>query len=609
MISYKNIYNYNVPAGPSDYIPGANAEGPVGDIHRFRRVDRSGFNATDDLDKRYFKILFYFYNDDSDTSRWDHFNSGSSGLLTPTWLEAVNGDYYKYNSAWAYLKNNYEEERADALIEFITLLSQISSESPWYFQTISGVDEALGREKWNIGDERKKITIGCLSDPVDHRIESLLSLYRSIVWSHARKCEVLPANLRKFDMGLFIFSGVINGLHVMRDDYGNQVNWAPIGHVGLSDRERSTYKYIEFHNCEISMDSIKSGYGEMSNSEGFEQTFNIDIYFDDCYEHEFNQFVLSSFGDLFLWDVWVKNGINESGNTDGNVPNFDEIIEQQMNDYMESDSWNPDTRSRLNYFLNSQYQMNQVLGMGITSSKRHDGNNSKIDSITQKQSTIEEEHKQEMNEVDKQQIKKDNVFKAEQEKEEVKTEQESKEKKVDSIINKKEDKEETEQKNQSSIFEDIKEMGISTVTGGLGNIHGTGGGILGASDALNQEINIQYQTITNKLMGNISSNLTDLSKSATATLLSPILGSIKTSGNVITGTIDSIQENEVKPFFGSIKNNPILNEESKTYLGHIFNNDFEVYKIIDGDNIYKNPDGTPIKSNKIGQNRIKKSRN
>ena len=348
MINYKSIYNYNIP---DTTIPGANAEGPLGDINRFKRVDRTGFNITDDPDQRFFKLLFYFYNDEDDNYQWDYFNGGSSGLLSPTWLDNVQEDYYKYNSAWAYLKNNFEDERADALEQFVTLLSQISSESPWYFQSISGVDEALSREKWTVPEERKKISITCLSDPVDHRIESLLSLYRSIVWSHVRKCEVLPANLRKFDMGLFIFSGPINGLHVMRDINGNQTGWSPIGIIN-NPEEQASYKYIEFHNCEISIDSIKSGYNEISNESGFEQKFTIDIYFDDCFEHEYNQFVLRSFGDLFLWDSWTKNGLLQNGENYGDFPDIKTMIDKYnlLQNY---------TTNRLNYFSNTQSQVNQ----------------------------------------------------------------------------------------------------------------------------------------------------------------------------------------------------------------------------------------------------------
>ena len=449
MISYENIYKYNAP--------GSGIPAGVGDIHRFRRVDRTGFNVTDNVDLRFFKLLFYFINDDIDNTEVNFFNGGSSGLLAPTWLDnPKENEYYKYNSAWSFLKSNYEEERADALEKFICLLSQISSESPWYFQSVSGVDEALAREKWQVSEERKKISIKCLNDPVDHRIESLLSLYRSIVWSHARKCEVLPANLRKFDMGMFVFGGLFDGLIVKKDKNGRQTDWANIGYMNDS-LDRSNYKYIEFHNCEISLDSIKSGFSEISNETGFEQAFTIDIYFDDCYEYEYNPFILRSFGDFFLWDAWTNNGIvNNEPTGDTDVYNKEEVqiteeeTEQEISErlaYMESNGWD---------------QIKSVGKMVINS-------------------------------------------------------------------------------------------GINAVTGGLGNIYGKGGGLMGAADAIQQEVTKQVSSLVNKVSGNINDTAMKASKSITGIITKPILGTIKAAGTMTSDLVDATNNIVAKPALGTLK--------------------------------------------------------
>ena len=449
MISYENIYKYNAP--------GSGISAGIGDIHRFKRVDRTGFNVTDNVDLRFFKLLFYFINDDVDNTRVDFFNGGSSGLLSPTWLDnPKENEYYKYNSAWAYLKSNYEEERADALEKFICLLSEVSSESPWYFQSVSGVDEALTREKWQVSEERKKISIKCLNDPVDHRIESLLSLYRSIVWSHARKCEVLPANLRKFDMGMFVFGGLFKGLTVKEDKSGNQSDWAKIGYMN-DGIDRSNYKYIEFHNCEISLDSIKSGFSEMSNESGFEQAFTIDIYFDDCYEYEYNPFILRSFGDFFLWDAWTNNGIvnNEpTGDTDVYNKETVDIVAEETEQEMSE---------RLTYL---EYKApTQATGI------------------------------------------------------------------VKSAVN--------------SIF--------NSITGGLGNIYGKGGGLMGAVDAIQQEVTKQVSSLANKISGNINDTATKASKSLTETFTKPILGTIKATGTMTSSLVDATHNIVAKPVLGTLK--------------------------------------------------------
>jgi hypothetical protein len=55
-------------------------------------------------------------------------------------------------------------------------------------------------------EDRKSIVIKCLPDAYDNRIGTLLDLYRSICYSYTNKKEIVPANLRKFDMGIYIFN-------------------------------------------------------------------------------------------------------------------------------------------------------------------------------------------------------------------------------------------------------------------------------------------------------------------------------------------------------------------------------------------------------------------
>ena len=110
------------------------------------------------------------------------------------------------------------QERAELLVEFVNLLSNINSESPWYFDEISGLEAALERKSlterdFKFEEQRQKISIKCKPDSFDDRIATLLDLYRSITYSWALKREVIPSNLRKFDMGIYIFSDPIIPIH------------------------------------------------------------------------------------------------------------------------------------------------------------------------------------------------------------------------------------------------------------------------------------------------------------------------------------------------------------------------------------------------------------
>ena len=265
------------------------------DMLNFKKAGTRGgsdFNYTDTPSHSYFKLLFYFHNNDT--------NETAGGLLAPTW-QVATGNYYMYNSAWAYLMQNGEHERAEKLEQFITLLSDINSESPWYFSEVSGVDEALNRalvtsNEFKLDESRKKISIKCLPDAVDQRIGTLLSLYRDVTWSWIMKREIIPANLRKFDMAIYIWESPMYSLTTdakLNED---------------SSEFSSSYRMIEFHNCEIDYNSIKSGLGTLTNKEGAQHEYTIDIMFDDCYERNYNAFMMRTIGDMIMYD----SGVGES---------------------------------------------------------------------------------------------------------------------------------------------------------------------------------------------------------------------------------------------------------------------------------------------------------
>lgn len=386
----------------SNYISYCNV---IDDIRNFRRAERKvyddngkllidKFRVFDTPGRKYFKVFFYFQNQDQDIPGND------TGLLAPTWeVEDVNSfNYYQYNSAWSYLKMNNEDERAEQLKSFVELLSDISSKSPWYFQEVSGLDTALERKvmdrDFKFEETRQKISIKCLKDAVDDRIGTLLDLYRTITWSWMMKREVLPANLRKFDMGIMIFNEpyIFRGItpkSMKKDDLGqtleenefsvpwksdwNNENGNPINLALKSSREdlmgiidnpdsnvltdgqiilqslnvaknhtfadsifikeiakkiigwikkdkeepiefhdkwnsydlidSTNYKYIEFHNCEFDYNSAKSAYSTISNAEGLEPEYTIDIYFDDCYEDRYDMNLCRKIGDIVMWDI------------------------------------------------------------------------------------------------------------------------------------------------------------------------------------------------------------------------------------------------------------------------------------------------------------------
>lgn len=298
---------------------------------KFRQSGTKGggdFNLFDTPTTKYFKIFFYFTNGDNEGNQ-DILSS--SGLLTPTWLlDVKEEDLYRHNSAWSYLKLNCEDERADLLVDFVSLLSNINSESPWYFSEIAGLDAALERKTTmekdiKFEEQRQKITINCIPDSYDDRIGTLMDLYRAITWSWATKRMILPSNLKKFDMGILIFSDPVIPFHhyggsadnhndnniTLDKEYKQHPrtndNYAEVG-MGpeKSGVRRGSYKYIELHNCEFDYTSGKASGVGLNNKEGQIPTYAIDILFDDCYETRFNEFTMKQIGDFISYD-WDTN--------------------------------------------------------------------------------------------------------------------------------------------------------------------------------------------------------------------------------------------------------------------------------------------------------------
>ena len=131
-----------------------------------------------------------------------HFNNIDSPLL---W--GINGDIQKapINTAAGYLKSIGDQQRLFYLEKFLYLLSGVNSQTPWYFQTLTGLKDAWAMpiDKPYIGDD-KKIAIECL-ESIDLRVTAMMDLYRKACydWKH-RRC-VIPDNLMRFKVSVYVY--------------------------------------------------------------------------------------------------------------------------------------------------------------------------------------------------------------------------------------------------------------------------------------------------------------------------------------------------------------------------------------------------------------------
>ena len=169
---------------------------------------------------------------------------------------------------------------------------------PWYFQSIAGLDAAIEKKFFKepkIDEAKRQLKFELLADAYDTRIGTMLDCYRSACFSWQSKREIVPSNLRKFDMGLFIY------LKPVQRRRGTLIS------RGNSDRDIDTtsYKYLEFHNCEINFDSFKFG-DTLTNVEaaGNPMKYSLVIDYDECFEDRYNDQFVGIIGDSIIQDMY-----------------------------------------------------------------------------------------------------------------------------------------------------------------------------------------------------------------------------------------------------------------------------------------------------------------
>lgn len=301
----------------------------------FKMVDDKGMNRYDSPSELYYKIVFYFTDDNGLLGVYNLTEDIDKDKANIASMEAAFDRKYRdsqepnnsakkinyRNTAYNYLLVNDEVERAEMLKNFIILLSDINSSAPWYFQEIAGLDGALERKIFSdkevkLEDKPRQITIKCLQDAYDNRIGTLLDLYRAACFSYQNKKEIVPANLRKFNMGILVFNAPIRGKSGKSGDKHNMIfipDSNPNLNPGGSNSTNSYYipsaKLIELRNCEFDYNSSKSAWGTLNTTdEAFSPEYTITINYDDAYESRYNEIMEGIVTDFINIDI--LSGIN-----------------------------------------------------------------------------------------------------------------------------------------------------------------------------------------------------------------------------------------------------------------------------------------------------------
>ncbi len=226
------------------------------------------------------------------------------------------------NSAGKYLKlanDTYAHsgllERLIALKKFASILSRIQTHTPWFFKSVKGLDKAsytgldLGKEK--------SIELTTIGDSVDLRLTTLFDLYKFACFDDINNREIIPENLRKFEMSVLIYSTPISFLHDALYYEGKQINFkSVINDNGASNylsapntfKNTLSYKMYTFKNCEFTLPEISSLMPNDVNNEApfkIAEGSSLKIIYDKCYTHTSNELMGMMFGsDGFYYNYY-----------------------------------------------------------------------------------------------------------------------------------------------------------------------------------------------------------------------------------------------------------------------------------------------------------------
>ena len=232
----------------------------------------------------------------------------------------VNTAYgYLSNLGSIYGNNGKLNDRANALFKFVTGLEYVSNFSPWFFKEIDGLDTIRSSYLTEDDFKEKSINIRCSEESVDMRLGTLFDLYKFSCFDNINHKEVVPKNLRKFDMSIIF-------MHVPLRNYQTEfpyksknekteLNFAAIDKYGkemnISERgidfnhidNMLSYKMFTFLNCEFDINTLNELQNSFSNETSFDLGKNIiKINYDRVFEtrsNEFNNIIFNQDGILY----------------------------------------------------------------------------------------------------------------------------------------------------------------------------------------------------------------------------------------------------------------------------------------------------------------------
>ena len=185
-----------------------------------------------------------------------------------------------------YLKNVVKDsEKAESLANFKKILQRINSELPWFWQSVSGIDTTRQygnmEEPW-WGADKPAIEISCL-ETVELTVSGMIDLYKKAAYDFNRWVEVIPKNLRRFRMWVWVSevrdfstSSASKAFSALQEAGGNNV-------VSNDNSVKSAKPFfqIELKYCTWDIDSTSNIFADLSRSPSEVAAPTIKIFYED----------------------------------------------------------------------------------------------------------------------------------------------------------------------------------------------------------------------------------------------------------------------------------------------------------------------------------------
>lgn len=252
----------------------------------------------------YFKIFFNFDTSFGLLGSLLHVDENAfSQFSTNTAIK-----YLMYSSIGRPHRSDDIPGRMLALFKFGNLLSYISNYSPWFFKSIKNLSSADIYPLTEIQNDKNTIEIELNPDAVDMRVTTLFDLYRYACYDRIKMKEIIPENLRKFDMDVMVF-------HVPLKYYNTAISSKSLKKkfdykkLSYNMANMPSFKMYSFLGCEFDLESLGSLMPDIKNDKaGMIGETSIKINYTQVHTHTMNDWYRIMFGtDGFYYNANREN--------------------------------------------------------------------------------------------------------------------------------------------------------------------------------------------------------------------------------------------------------------------------------------------------------------